>query len=167
MRCSAASPRSRCDSIEICCDIDKHVFNAEHTDEKVADALRESHWYDLREWTATGPGSAASSPGFLDRQDLLERPRVDDVGGRRPAPPGRPEREHDVAEPARRVGVRGDDDRDARLDRLTDVLVLQVEPVGEAVRLECGAGLERDLEGGVEVERVRRAPVDQPSGRDG
>ena len=46
------------DSIEICCDIDKHVFNDEHTDEKVADALRESHWYDLREWTATGPGSA-------------------------------------------------------------------------------------------------------------
>ena len=47
------------DSIEICCDLDKHVFNAEHTDERVADALRESHWYDLREWTATGPGSAA------------------------------------------------------------------------------------------------------------
>ena len=46
------------DSIEICCDLDKHVFNAEHTDEQVADALRESHWYDLREWTATGPGSA-------------------------------------------------------------------------------------------------------------
>ena len=47
------------DSIEICCDLDKHVFNSEHTDEKVANALRESHWYDLREWTATGPGSAA------------------------------------------------------------------------------------------------------------
>jgi hypothetical protein len=46
-------------SIEICCDIDKHVFNDEHTDAKVADALRESHWYDLREWTATGPGSTA------------------------------------------------------------------------------------------------------------
>jgi hypothetical protein len=46
-------------SIEICCDLDKHVFNAEHTDEKVAEALRESHWFDLREWTATGPGSAA------------------------------------------------------------------------------------------------------------
>ncbi|HEY7708048.1 MAG TPA: hypothetical protein VH968_12850 [Gaiellaceae bacterium] len=46
-------------SIEICCDLDHHVFNAEHTDERVADALRESHWYDLREWIATGPGSAA------------------------------------------------------------------------------------------------------------
>ena len=47
------------DSIAICCDLDKHVFNAEHTDERVAEALRESHWYDLREWAATGPGSAA------------------------------------------------------------------------------------------------------------
>ena len=46
-------------SIEICCHLDKHVFNAEHTDPRVVDALRESHWYDLREWTATGPGSAA------------------------------------------------------------------------------------------------------------
>jgi hypothetical protein len=46
-------------SIEICCDLDHHVFNSEHTDEQVAEALRESHWYDLREWTATGPGSAA------------------------------------------------------------------------------------------------------------
>jgi hypothetical protein len=44
---------------EICCDLDKHVFNAEHTDEQVAGALRESHWYDLREWTATGPGTGA------------------------------------------------------------------------------------------------------------
>ena len=46
-------------TVAICCDLEKHVFNAEHTDELVADALRESHWYDLREWTATGPGSAA------------------------------------------------------------------------------------------------------------
>ena len=45
--------------IEICCDLDKHVFNAEHTDERVADALRDSHWFDLREWIARGPGSAA------------------------------------------------------------------------------------------------------------
>ena len=47
------------EGIEICCDLDKHVFNAEHTDADVAEALRDSHWYDLREWTATGPGSAA------------------------------------------------------------------------------------------------------------
>ncbi len=47
------------DSAEICCDLDKHVFNAEHTDEQVAEALRASHWFDLREWIARGPGSAA------------------------------------------------------------------------------------------------------------
>ena len=46
-------------SVEICCDLEKHVFNAEHTDEKVAEALRDSHWFDLREWVARGPGSAA------------------------------------------------------------------------------------------------------------
>jgi hypothetical protein len=45
------------DSVEICCDLDKHVFNPEHTNEQLADALRDSHWFDLREWTATGPGS--------------------------------------------------------------------------------------------------------------
>jgi hypothetical protein len=46
-------------SVEICCDLEKHVFNPEHTDDKVAEALRESHWFDLREWVARGPGSAA------------------------------------------------------------------------------------------------------------
>lgn len=42
--------------IAICCDLDRHVFYASHTDEKLAAALRETHWYDLREWTTTGPG---------------------------------------------------------------------------------------------------------------
>jgi hypothetical protein len=46
-------------SVAICCDLDNHVFNAEHTDPHVADALRETHWYDLREWITTGPGSGA------------------------------------------------------------------------------------------------------------
>ena len=44
-------------AVAICCDLDRHVFNAEHTDPKVAAALRETHWFDLREWTTTGPGS--------------------------------------------------------------------------------------------------------------
>ena len=26
------------------------------TDPQVAEALRATHWYDLREWTTTGPG---------------------------------------------------------------------------------------------------------------
>jgi hypothetical protein len=42
--------------IAICCDLDRHVFNPNHTDEQLAVALRETHWFDLREWTTTGPG---------------------------------------------------------------------------------------------------------------
>jgi hypothetical protein len=46
------------DSIEICADLDHNVFNAEHTDEKIAEALRATHWYDMREWVTSGPGSS-------------------------------------------------------------------------------------------------------------
>jgi len=45
------------DDVVICCDLDSHVFNAEHTDPAVAEALRATHWYELREWTSTGPGA--------------------------------------------------------------------------------------------------------------
>ena len=45
------------EEVAICCDLERHVFNAEHTDPKVAAALRETYWYDLQEWTTTGPGS--------------------------------------------------------------------------------------------------------------
>jgi hypothetical protein len=44
----------------ICCDLESHVFNAEHTEPRVADALRASHWFDLREWAARSPGDAAA-----------------------------------------------------------------------------------------------------------
>jgi hypothetical protein len=47
------------DGVSICCDLDSHVFNAEHTDPQVADALRDSHWFDLREWSSSGPGTTA------------------------------------------------------------------------------------------------------------
>jgi hypothetical protein len=46
-------------SIEICCYREHHVFNAEHTDRHVAEALRGTHWYELDEWASTGPGAAA------------------------------------------------------------------------------------------------------------
>jgi hypothetical protein len=46
--------------VAICCDLDRHVFNPDHTDPQVAEALRATHWYDLREWTASGPGRLAS-----------------------------------------------------------------------------------------------------------
>jgi hypothetical protein len=38
------------DEIAICCDLERHVFNPEHTDERIAAALRETHWFDLREY---------------------------------------------------------------------------------------------------------------------
>jgi hypothetical protein len=49
-------PGLNLDEVEICCDIDRHVFYARHTDPRVAEALRGSHWFDLAEWTISGPG---------------------------------------------------------------------------------------------------------------
>ena len=48
------------EAVAICADLDKNVFNPGHTDPKVAEALKETHWFDVREWTTTGPGSAES-----------------------------------------------------------------------------------------------------------
>jgi hypothetical protein len=45
--------------VAVCADLDHNVFYAAHTDPKVADALRTSHWYELREWSTRGPGTAA------------------------------------------------------------------------------------------------------------
>jgi hypothetical protein len=42
-------------AVAICADLDHHVFNPEHTDPRVAQALRNTHWFGLREWTARGP----------------------------------------------------------------------------------------------------------------
>jgi len=33
----------------ICCDVDAHVFNPDHTDPRIAAALRRTHWIDVRE----------------------------------------------------------------------------------------------------------------------
>jgi hypothetical protein len=38
------------DDVSICCDLDRNVFYAGHTDPDVAEALRASHWFDLEEW---------------------------------------------------------------------------------------------------------------------
>ena len=45
-------------AVAICCDLDRHVFHAAHTDPRVAQALRDTHWFELAEWTSTGPGAA-------------------------------------------------------------------------------------------------------------
>jgi hypothetical protein len=48
------------DAVAICADLDKNVFYAEHTDPNVAEALKQTHWYEVREWTTTGPGTDAA-----------------------------------------------------------------------------------------------------------
>jgi hypothetical protein len=47
--------------VAICCDLEHHVFYAAHTDPEVAAALQETHWYEVREYSETGPGSGASA----------------------------------------------------------------------------------------------------------
>jgi hypothetical protein len=43
--------------VAICCDLEHNVFYAAHTDERIADALRKSHWFEVRDWVRAGnPG---------------------------------------------------------------------------------------------------------------
>ena len=48
------------EAVALCADLDHHVFNHEHTDPKVAEALGDTHWFDLREWIRGGPGRGAA-----------------------------------------------------------------------------------------------------------
>ena len=51
-------PDTSLSDVAICCDLDSHVFYAAHTDKKVAEALRASHWFEVRDWVAAGrPGA--------------------------------------------------------------------------------------------------------------
>ena len=44
--------------VAICCDLERHVFHVGHTDARVADALRASHWFEVRDWVDAGrPGA--------------------------------------------------------------------------------------------------------------
>ena len=47
-------------AVAICCDLEHNVFYAAHTEPKVAEALRKSHWFDLDEWATSGPGATAA-----------------------------------------------------------------------------------------------------------
>ena len=47
--------------VEICCDLDHHVFNAEHTDSEIVAALAGTHWFDVREWATHGPGASSNA----------------------------------------------------------------------------------------------------------
>ena len=48
------------DEVSIYCDLEHHVYFARHSDPKVAEALKASHWFDLTEWTTSGPGTSAA-----------------------------------------------------------------------------------------------------------
>ncbi len=50
-------PQISLDEVAICCDLDHHVFHAGHTDPHVADALRQTHWFEVGEWATSGPGA--------------------------------------------------------------------------------------------------------------
>jgi hypothetical protein len=45
--------------VEMCCDLDHHVFNAEHTDPEVVAALTGTHWFEVHEWATSGPGASS------------------------------------------------------------------------------------------------------------
>jgi hypothetical protein len=45
--------------VAVCADLDHNVFYAAHTEPQVAEALRGSHWFELREWSTRGPGTAS------------------------------------------------------------------------------------------------------------
>jgi hypothetical protein len=51
-------PDVRLSDVAICCDLEHNVFYALHTDERLAAALRQSHWFEVSEWIAAGrPGT--------------------------------------------------------------------------------------------------------------
>ena len=37
-------------TVAVCCDLDSHVFNPEHTDPRIVEALRGTHWIDVHEF---------------------------------------------------------------------------------------------------------------------
>jgi hypothetical protein len=47
--------------VSICCDLEHHVFYAAHTEPEVAQALRDTHWYEVREWATSGPGTPTAA----------------------------------------------------------------------------------------------------------
>ena len=51
-------PDTTLSDVAICCDLERHVLYAGHTDEQVAEALKASHWFEVRDWVAAGrPGA--------------------------------------------------------------------------------------------------------------
>ena len=47
--------------VSICCDLEHHVFYGAHTEPEVAQALRDTHWFEVREWATSGPGASTAA----------------------------------------------------------------------------------------------------------
>ena len=46
--------------VAICCDLEHHVFYAGHTEPAIGEALRGTHWFEVREYADRGPGASAA-----------------------------------------------------------------------------------------------------------
>ena len=46
--------------VAICCDLEHNVYYAEHTEPQVAEALRATHWTEVRDYVERGPGGEAA-----------------------------------------------------------------------------------------------------------
>jgi hypothetical protein len=46
--------------VAICCDLERQVFYADHTEPQVAEALRETHWFEVRDYARRDPGATAA-----------------------------------------------------------------------------------------------------------
>ena len=54
-------PQLQLSALEICCDLDHHVFFADHTHPDVVAALVGTHWFEVQEWATSGPGAGANA----------------------------------------------------------------------------------------------------------
>ena len=43
------------EALTLCADLDHNVYNNAHTDPRVAAALQDTYWYELDEWSKSGP----------------------------------------------------------------------------------------------------------------
>lgn len=46
--------------VAICCDLESHVFYAEHTEAEVTAALEGTHWFEVHDYAGRGPGADAA-----------------------------------------------------------------------------------------------------------
>jgi DICT domain-containing protein len=43
------------EAVALCADLEHNVYNATHTDPRVVAALQDTYWYELDEWSRSGP----------------------------------------------------------------------------------------------------------------